>query len=222
VTRAASRTYTRKTSSVAETKGENLVRKRLIDRIIDNNTGRIYTDSELLDNKTEYEIFLLRRELQIDLSINTPKYACAYCKSRLYLRGTKRKIIHFYHAKRNPNCPLKAYPQWSLDELRAYIYRGTKEGPLHKKIKDRLSFALEHDSRFKDIKIEKTISDGKSWRKPDVRARFNGGMRVFEIQISNTFLSVIVARELFYRDRDIPLIWIFGEFNKEDTQFFKN
>jgi hypothetical protein len=192
-----------------------------VDRIIDNNTGRIYTDSELLDNRTEHEIFLLRRELQIDLSKDTPKYACAYCKSRLYLRGTERKIIHFYHTKRNPDCPLEAYPQWSLDELRAYIYRGAKEGPLHKTIKNRLSCALKKDSRFTEIKIEKAISDGKSWRKPDIQARFNGEMRVFEIQISNTFLSVIVARELFYRDRDIPLIWIFGEFNKKDTQFFQ-
>jgi len=80
---------------------------------------------------------------------------------------------------------------------------------------------LEKDNRFSDVRIEKTISDGSSWRKPDLQANFNNKKFVFEIQISNTFLSVIVARELFYRDMDIPLIWIFGEFDKRDTQFFE-
>jgi competence CoiA-like predicted nuclease len=181
---------------------------RLVDRIINNETGMIYTDYDLLENITEKEIFHLRRELEVDILENTPKYACAYCKDRLYLRGTPKKIHHFYHLKRNPNCPLEAYPKWSIAELRAYIYNGVKEGPLHKAIKDRLDTALNNDSRFSEIKVEKTVSDGSSWRKPDLQANFNDKKFVFEIQISNTFLSVIVARELFYRDMDIPLIWI--------------
>jgi hypothetical protein len=194
---------------------------RLVDRIINNENGRIYTDHDLLENRTEEEIFHLRRELEIDILENTPKYACAYCKDRLYLRGTVDRIHHFYHIRKNPDCPLEAYPKWSLDKLKAYIYRGAKEGPLHKTIKDRLDKVLEKDNRFSDVRVEKTVSDGSSWRKPDLQANFNNKKFVFEIQISNTFLSVIVARELFYRNMDIPLIWIFGEFNKRDTQFFE-
>ena len=197
-------------------------KRRLIDRIINNENGKIYTDYDLLDNKTEHEIFIqLRRELQINILENTPKYACAYCKARLYLRATPDKIHHFYHLRKNPDCPVEAHPKWSLDELRAYIYRGAKEGKWHKTIKERLDKALRKDNRFSDVYIEKVISDGSSWRKPDLQANFSGRKFVFEIQISNTFLSVIVARELFYRDMDIPLIWIFGEFDKRDTQFFE-
>jgi len=192
---------------------------RLVNRIIYN--GKIYTDEELLGNKTDKELFNLRRKLQIDILENTPKYFCAYCKDKLYLRGTKDQIHHFYHIRKNPECPLEAYPKWSIDELKAYIYRGTKEGPLHKLIKERLEKAMNIDKRFYNIQVEKTISDGSSWRKPDLQANFNERKFVFEIQISNTFLSVIVARELFYRRMDIPLIWIFGEFDKQDTQFYE-
>jgi len=194
---------------------------RLVDRILNNENGKIYTDYDLLDKKAEDEIFDLRRELQIDILENTPKYACAYCKDKLYLRATPDKIHHFYHIRKNPNCPLEAYPRWSIDKLRAFIYRGAKEGLWHKTIKDRLSNAMNNDKRFSEIFVEETISDGTSWRKPDVQATVNNKKYVFEIQISNTFLSVIVARELFYRDMDIPLIWVFGEFNKSDSQFFE-
>jgi hypothetical protein len=195
--------------------------ERLVDLIYNNENGKFYTDHDLLDNKTDDEIFNLRRELQIDILENTPKYACAYCKTRLYLRGNSDKVHYFCHIKRNPDCPIEVYPKWPLEKLKAYIYNGARESPLHKTMKESLEKTLIKDSRFSEIHVETTISNGSSWRKPDLQANFNDKKYVFEIQISNTFLSVIVARELFYRDMDIPLIWIFGEFEKRDIHFFE-
>jgi competence CoiA-like predicted nuclease len=195
--------------------------ERLVDLIYNNENGKFYTDHDLLDNKTDDEIFNLRRELQIDILENTPKYACAYYKTRLYLRGNPYKVHYFCHIRRNPDCPIEIYPKWPLEKLKAYIYNGARESPLHKTMKESLEEALLKDNRFSEIRVEKTISDGSSWRKPDLQAHFNDKKYVFEIQISNTFLSVIVARELFYRNMDIPLIWIFGEFKKRDIHFYE-
>jgi hypothetical protein len=197
--------------------------KRLVDRVFDNETGRLYSAGELLDNKSEKEIFDLRRELEIILREHgIPKLSCPYCKSKLYLRGNIEKVHFFSHYKINPDCPLENFTHISEEQLRAYIYHGVKEGPYHRKIKERLYHALSLDNnRFKNILVEKTIKDETGWRKPDIQFDFNDRKMVFEIQISNTFLSVIVSRELFYGHNDIPLIWICGDFDRMDSHFFE-
>ena len=57
------------------------------------------------------------------------------------------------------------------------------------------------------------------WRRPDVYAEYNGRKYVFELQLSTTFVSVIVDRDIFYRLNDYNIIWIF---NFEDNEEYVN
>ena len=41
----------------------------------------------------------------------------------------------------------------------------------------------------------------------------------WEIQLSTTFLNVIVAREDFYRELGTYIMWVFNEFNPERLRF---
>ena len=49
------------------------------------------------------------------------------------------------------------------------------------------------------------------WRKPDVSCFWKGHPIVFELQISYTFISEIVGRDMFYRDEGRFVIWVFAE-----------
>jgi uncharacterized protein YqkB len=51
--------------------------------------------------------------------------------------------------------------------------------------------------------------------KPYLQCIYNDKNYIFEIQISHTFISVIVAREIFYEENEMPLFWIFDEFKPE-------
>ena len=55
------------------------------------------------------------------------------------------------------------------------------------------------------IKIEE-------WKKPDISASYKNINIVFEIQLSTTFLSVIVDREYFYKDNQTYILWVFKNF----------
>ena len=54
-----------------------------------------------------------------------------------------------------------------------------------------------------------------NWRKPDVIAKYNNLNIVFELQLSTTFISVVVQRDIFYRLNDYFIIWVF---NFDDNQ----
>jgi hypothetical protein len=53
------------------------------------------------------------------------------------------------------------------------------------------------------------------WRKPDVRATYNDVNIAFEIQLSTTYLDVIVGRRQFYLEQGGLLFWIFALFDNE-------
>ncbi len=48
-------------------------------------------------------------------------------------------------------------------------------------------------------------------KRPDVRATWKGKPIVFEIQLSNTFISEVVKRDYFYKSEQTFLIWVFPE-----------
>lgn len=85
-------------------------------------------------------------------------------------------------------------------QIAAMKYNGAKESLLHRQMKLWLVESLYASGQFTDIRQEKrwqgTITS--EWRKPDVRAVFGGTPIAFEIQLSTTFLDVIVERRRFY------------------------
>jgi hypothetical protein len=110
-------------------------------------------------------------------------------------------------------------------------YNGAKESRAHFELKHYLAEQLKKDKRFTDIEIEEVIKASgwsRKWKKPDISALFNERKVVFEIQLSTTFLDVIVSREVFYQEEKIPIFWIFKDLNPEISRatekdvFFNN
>lgn len=198
----------------------------LIDRVIDIRNGKILNSDLLIGfDKDEQDIFMLRTDLEKAIQKDEGFLVCPYCLQKVKLRSSLKENkyqMHFAHLFDSDDCPIKTNTKLTKEELLALQYNGCKESDLHKEIKSRLIEVLRLDNRFENAyeeKVVKSFSDRKSWKKPDVQADFNSVKRVFEIQLSTTFLSVIVSRELFYADNDISLIWIFNEFNPNDTKF---
>jgi len=188
--------------------------KRIIQDILNLETGE-YLKADKLLNTSEKDIFLKRRELEIKIQEKNPKIVCAICHQPLKLRAGLERIVHFAHLKDSQDCPIKTDTQYSKAEWLRIIYHGTKESQKHINMKSRLNEIMELDNRFSNIKIEKIIKGIKNktkWKKPDIQCVYKDKIIVFEMQISHTFLSEIVARDLFYSINEIPLFWICDEF----------
>jgi competence CoiA-like predicted nuclease len=188
--------------------------KRTIQDIFDLETGECLKSDDLL-NVAQKEIFKLRRNLEIGIQKKDSKLVCAICHQPIKLRAGLERIVHFAHLKDSENCPIKTDTNYSKAEWLRMIYHGTKESKKHIDMKNRMNDILNIDERFSDIKIKKTIKDLKEkskWKKPDVQCKYNNKTIVFEMQISHTFLSEIVARDIFYDINEIPLYWICDNF----------
>ena len=72
------------------------------------------------------------------------------------------------------------------------------------------------DNSFSDVATEQTwraSTDAKKYRRPDVQAVRSGQKLAIEVQLSTTFLSVVVGRRVFYREEGALLAWVFGGFD---------
>lgn len=82
-------------------------------------------------------------------------------------------------------------------------------------MKDFLTHWLSKDSDVSGIDQERTtfsqVVKGE-WRRPDVKCLYRGVALVFEVQLSYTFLSDVIARDEFYRREGIFIIWVFSKF----------
>jgi len=178
--------------------------------------------------KGERFIFNLRTRIENGIQNDCPIYLCVACGQALVIRCRKlgmpngRHTTYFRHLKNSDDCCLKAESTLSRREVLVNKFNGQKEGDTHENIKNYLALWLRADSRFTDVKVESTIKGtgifSKKWRRPDVSARFNGKLMVFEIQLSTTFLDVIVGRDNFYKENDIIIFWIFGEFDPNNAR----
>jgi len=103
-----------------------------------------------------------------------------------------------------------------VEQIRCIKYNGEKESRLHDTLKNLIGFYLRQDKNVSAVMIDEVYKDkaiSKEWRKPDVLADFNGKTIAFELQLSTTFLSVIVGRTIFYQQRGVFLIWVFPNFS---------
>jgi hypothetical protein len=133
-----------------------------------------------------------------------------------------KTILYFAHLKDSLDCAIKTNGKYSKEEIERIKYNGAKESVLHWELKNALAAALEANERTKngvfDVKIEQCVKNqaiSKEWKKPDVQCNYWDKKMVFELQLSTTFLSVIVEREMFYKQHKIFILWVFNEFNLE-------
>lgn len=199
--------------------------KRTVKDILNLPNGK-FLDADEVFNRPEEEVFQERRKLEEAAQQHEKTLVCAICQQPLKIRGDKDGAVslHFAHLYDSGDCPIKTGKKYTKDEILRMKYNGVKESPLHVKLKNAIAHSIGQENRFSDIKVDETFkSEGlsKEWKKPDVSARFHDGKIVFEVQLSTTFLSVIVQREVFYRDNGTYIMWLFHEFSTDaETQKF--
>jgi hypothetical protein len=194
-----------------------------VNDIIDLRTGEVL-DAKVVLESNEERLFKIREDLEVAIQLKENYLVCAYCLQNLKLRALQSNMMqmHFAHLHDSDICPIKTDRSLTEEEIRRLKYNGSKESERHKKLKKMIYETLCEDKRFSNPMVEEVIKDiteRKKWRKPDIQCEFKDQKIVFELQLSTTFLSVIVSRGLFYEGNGIPLIWILDKFDSEDMRF---
>lgn len=169
----------------------------------------------------------LRRKQKESILENKPLYICANCKQPLALKGKPKNNKKFYlaHLRDSKDCDWKSGDERSKFEIHEEMFHRVRESEEHKELKSFIVEKLKKDKTFTDVKSEKrfnsTFSD--KYKVPDVsttKIESNGFVNietniVLEIQLTSTYLDVIIERERFYYSNSVNIIWIFSEFSED-------
>lgn len=179
--------------------------------------------NEFLDNCDEEKIFTFRRKLE-EARTTSPIALCSVCYQPIVLRGNIQRSFFFAHTKNSDDCPIKTTTNLTHDEILAMKFNGQKEGRAHKENKFKLAELLKIDKFFtNEILVESTFREinssgiAKRWRRPDI-STISAEKKysiVFELQVSTTFIEVIIGREKFYKENDTYIMWIFLNFDRD-------
>ena len=198
--------------------------QRTIEEVIDVETGEIVSAEDFF-SQDEAIIIRARAILEISIQSDVPKYKCLFCEQSVKISGRRiferNKIVYFFaHFKDSNDCPIKTGVKLGLEELLAKKYHGLRESELHLTLKIFIADSLRAETAtqkgFHNVLVEatfKNIDISNTWRRPDVKAAFVDKNIVFELQLSTTFLSVVVGRDAFYRQHETYIIWAFGGLN---------
>lgn len=202
-------------STFARALGHFAVGDPEVAELLDLATGRCEHHSDVIGD--DYEKALqLRMQLQTDLKRETPRFVCAMCMTPVYLvsRPEGRRFF-FRHSLEDGRCSAVTRGLLSQEEINARKYNGAKESWLHLEMKSWIAACLRADPRFSDVVIEGRWAGAFTgeWRKPDVRALYEGVRVAFEIQLSTTYINVIAQRREFYRQEGGQLFWVFAHFD---------
>ena len=205
-------------------KTESHVVKRSILEIFDTKEGDII-DSESFFKRPEHELIRWRRIFEESILAGEHRFICTNCRQDVKISGRKYErgqVAFFSHLHDSDYCEIKTTTGLSKEQIEARKYGLVAESNRHKRLKRLIHEALEgYASRAKgvaDVVEEKRVNSNlpyMNWRKPDVIAKYNNLNIVFELQLSTTFISVVVQRDIFYRLNDYFIIWVF---NFDDNQ----
>jgi len=204
-------------------------KERTVKEVLDWETGEPVIAKELFENESEQALMKIRRELELAIQKNLPpKYVCYYCKQRVKISGgmgKRKQILHFAHLKNSDGCPYKTGAKFSREEIEKIKYNGAKESTLHKESKWFIAKHLEQNHLVQSVTVEKVYKDravSKEWKKPDILIDYQYYKKnikvAIELQLSTTFLSVIVSREHFYAKNQTFILWIFRKFDIDATK----
>lgn len=191
--------------------------ERTIAEVINKQTGEII-EADQFFSQPEWVTFTERRSLEEYIQRREEYLICPYCYQKVRIRGTPQGVytMHFAHLYDSDDCPIKTNQHYTHDEILRMQYNGVKESDRHKAVKHLIAKSLLADPHFSEIESERIFHHQgglKEWRKPDISSKFKGFHVVFEIQLSTTFLSIVVERDLFYKANQTFILWIF------DNQF---
>ena len=198
--------------------------QRTIEEVIDVETGEIVSAEDFF-SQDEAIIIRARAILEISIQSDVPKYKCLFCEQSVKISGRRiferNKMVYFFaHFKDSNDCPIKTGVKLGLEELLAKKYHGLRESELHLTLKNFIADSLRAETAtqkgFHNVLVEATFKNldiSNTWRRPDVKAAFLDKNIVFELQLSTTFLSVVVGRDAFYRQHETYIIWAFGGLN---------
>lgn len=188
-----------------------------INEVIDLDTGEIMDAKALIESFRYDDLVIERGEVLSRMQGKRPRYICDTCHVPVYLVSiAARRAFFFRHSTEDGSCPAQTRSPLTYDEICARKYHGLRESEPHKRIKVLVVRSLSADPMFRDINPEKkwaAANDPKRYRRPDVQADCDQGKLAFEVQLSTTFLSVVVGRRDFYRDDGALLVWVFGNFD---------
>lgn len=200
---------------------DNSFSKRTIEFVLNKDDGlTVYADLFFL--KEENEVFNYRSELQkVIKGIREPLFVCYFCGQNIKINGggQTKKVLHFAHKKDSDFCHLKTDTNYSQLEILRVKFNGAKESPLHFETKNLIKQYIKSNSDFSNIRVEKVVKSNSNyleWKKPDISATYKNLKVVFEIQLSTTFLSVIVDREHFYKENQTYILWVFKNFEVDE------
>lgn len=189
--------------------------QRKIDMVIDKSAPeghRRRSTASVLDPLTQTAYSAFRRELRQAHERGNDLYCCATCEQPVYATaieencdGQSAFFSHFPGGAQN--CDLDIYGR-PLASVNADKFGGNTESEEHQHLKRLLAAALTFDTAFADIRVEKRVGDDEHWRRPDVSAAFHGRGIAFEIQLSRPHLVDSLARETFYQQRHMHLVWL--------------
>lgn len=158
------------------------------------------------------------------------RFQCAICKHPLFLSRYRDGSGNrwFVHDGKSAECPWHEGNRLTPEQTKALIYRGQQEGAQHQRYKKFLAEWLGKEPHTTAIDQEQTTFSETikgEWRRPDVKCEYRGNKLVFEIQLSYTFLSDVIARDEFYKREGIFIIWVFARFDLDraavvDEAFF--
>ena len=205
--------------------------KRAIQEVYDEKEG-IFIDAKEFFSRSESEIMNFRRLLEEAIQLNEPRFVCSHCGQMVKLSGRatqKGQVSFFSHLYDSDDCDIKTTTKLSKEEIEARKYGMVGESQRHKYLKECISSFLKAEGSIKDgvsdVAVSKRIKSEipyLNWRCPDVVAKYKGKTLVFELQLSTTFLSVIVDRDLFYRLHNYFVIWVFNFDNEKNKLGLEN
>jgi hypothetical protein len=207
-----------------------------ITEVLDLKSGRHRSVSDVIGSDYA-EVVQLRTAIKDGQKQDAPLYACSICAVPVsLLMHPQSGLFFFRHLVEDGRCSAVTRGELSHEEINARKYNGAKESALHIQTKNWVAKSLRADPNFSRVEVESTWKGALTgnWRRPDVRAIYRrpedgaAAPIAFEVQLSTTYLDVIVERRKFYQDEGGLLFWIFAEFKDEgrrltqDDVFFNN
>jgi competence CoiA-like predicted nuclease len=204
--------------------------RRTIEAVFETSSGKEITANNFF-SKSFDQIIQARAEQERANQGHGGKWlTCYVCGADIRILGGKESRIrdkaqnfHFAHLHKSADCPIKTHSKLSREDINRLRYRGINEGIPHIELKEKLYRGLllneQNKGQISDLQLERIIRnlEESEWKKPDINAYFQGKRVAFELQLSTTWLDVIIKRQSFYHAEGIFILWIFNQFDSQDN-----
>jgi Family of unknown function (DUF6035) len=205
--------------TVAPLEQARAVANPAIVEVLDLDTGEFIDAAHFITGHLYQSLIYERVRIVERMNAGHARFVCADCQVPVYLVSRAEAHIFFFrHRSEDGSCPAQTRSPLTADEICARKYHGLRESEPHRKIKALIERGLNADPKFSGVVAEKTwrgTKNPKNFRRPDVQAESVRGKLAFEVQLSTTFLSVVVGRRSFYRNEGALLVWVFGGFDPD-------